>query len=66
MERKLAEFRSGKKAQTEAKKPADRVMQIETKAISDGSSALCTNTPEQKPNTCPQSPHTEVWEHVLL
>lgn len=61
MERKLAEFRSLKKAQTEAKKPADRVIQSETTAISDGSPAVCsTDTPEQKPNTCPQSPHTEV------
>lgn len=58
MECKLAEFRARKKAQ----KPADRVIQRETKALSDGSPAVCPDTPEQKPNTCPQSPHTQVWE----
>ncbi|KAF4099254.1 SAYSvFN domain-containing protein 1 [Onychostoma macrolepis] len=65
MERKLAEFRSRKKAQTEAKKPADRGMQSETKAVSDGSPAVCTDPPEQKPNTCPQSPHTEDHSPLL-
>ncbi|KAK2883669.1 hypothetical protein QQF64_016660 [Cirrhinus molitorella] len=68
MERKLAEFRARKKAETETKKPADRVIQSEIKAISDDSSAVCTNTPEQKPvlNTCPQSPHTEDHSNHLL
>ncbi|XP_016337965.1 SAYSvFN domain-containing protein 1-like [Sinocyclocheilus anshuiensis] len=66
MERKLAEFRARKNGQTEAKKPADRVIQSETNAISDGSPAVCTDTPEQKPNTCPQSPHTEDHSHYLL
>lgn len=60
MERKLAEFRARKKAQTEAKKPADPVIQTETKAMSVDSPAVCPDTPEQKPNTCLQSPHTQV------
>uniref|UniRef100_A0A8C2HRM3 Si:ch211-59d15.9 n=1 Tax=Cyprinus carpio TaxID=7962 RepID=A0A8C2HRM3_CYPCA len=62
MECKLAEFRARKKAQ----KPADRVIQRETKALSDGSPAVCPDTPEQKPNTCPQSPHTQDHSHYLL
>ncbi|KAL0163986.1 hypothetical protein M9458_039739 [Cirrhinus mrigala] len=68
MERKLAEFRARKKAETEAKKPADRVIQSETKAVSDDSPAVFTDTQEQKPNTCPQSPHTErvTLNHLTL
>ncbi|XP_026050981.1 SAYSvFN domain-containing protein 1-like [Carassius auratus] len=56
MECKLAEFRERKKAQTAAEKPADRVIQRETRARSDGS-------PDQKPDTCP---HTEDPSHYLL
>ncbi|XP_073672803.1 SAYSvFN domain-containing protein 1 [Garra rufa] len=68
MERKLAEFRARKKAETEAKKPADRVIQSETKAMSDDSPAVCTDKPEQNPvlKTCPQSPHTEDHSNPLL
>ncbi|XP_016086142.1 SAYSvFN domain-containing protein 1-like [Sinocyclocheilus grahami] len=66
MERKLSEFRARKKAQTEAKEPADRVIQTETTAMSAGSPSVCTDTPEQKPNTCLQSPHTEDHNHHLL
>ncbi|XP_051511472.1 SAYSvFN domain-containing protein 1-like [Myxocyprinus asiaticus] len=61
MERKLAEFRARKKAQTEAKKPADSEIQSEMKVTGDHSPAVCGDTPELKPIiTCPQIPHTEV------
>lgn len=66
MERKLAEYRARKKAETEAKKPADRVIQNETKATSEDSPAVFTDTPELKPKTCPESPHTEVRSHCYL
>lgn len=65
MERKLAEFRARKKAQTEAEKPAVRVIQSEMKAIIDDSPAVSTDTTELKPKTC-RSPHKEVWSHLLL
>lgn len=65
MERKLAEFRARKKAQTEAK-PAVRVIQSEMKAISDDSPAVSTDTTELKPKTCPQSPRKEVWLVALI
>ncbi|KAK9956216.1 hypothetical protein ABG768_013964 [Culter alburnus] len=58
MERKLAEFRARKKAQTEAEKPAVRVIQSEMKAIIDDSPAVSTDTTELKPKTC-RSPHKE-------
>ncbi|XP_043076302.1 SAYSvFN domain-containing protein 1 [Puntigrus tetrazona] len=68
MERKLADFRARRKAQTEAEKPADRVIPSEAKAISGGSPAVCnvTDTSVQEPTTCPQSPHTEAESHYLL
>ncbi|XP_059355027.1 SAYSvFN domain-containing protein 1 [Carassius carassius] len=66
MERKLAEFRARKKAEAEAQKPAESVIQTETKAMSLDSPAVCPDTPEQKPTSCLQSPHTQDSSHRLL
>lgn len=61
MEHKLAEFRARKKAQSEGMKPAERVIQSEMKAkVDDSPPAVCDDKPEQKPDTGPQTPHTEV------
>ncbi|KAK7133420.1 hypothetical protein R3I94_015333 [Phoxinus phoxinus] len=60
MERKLAEFRARKKAQTEAEKPAVREIQSEMKAITIDSPAVFPDTTEfLKPDTCHQSPHKQ-------
>jgi len=59
MERKLAEFRARKKAQTGAEKPV-REIQTEMKAIDD-SPAVSPDTKEfLKPDTFHQSPHKQV------
>jgi len=56
MERKLAEFRARKKAQTGAEKPAVREIQTEMKAIDD-SPAVSPDTNEfLKPDTFHRSP----------
>jgi len=60
MERKLAEFRARKKAQTGAEKPAVREIQTEMKAIDD-SPAVSPDTKEfLKPDTFHQSPPKQV------
>ncbi|XDV41764.1 hypothetical protein PO909_010567 [Leuciscus waleckii] len=68
MERKLAEFRARKKAQTEADKPAVREIQSEMKAkTSDDSPAVSPDTTGEflKPKTCPQSPHKQDQSDLL-
>lgn len=61
MERKLAEFRARKKAQTEAEKPAVREIQIEMKPTSDDSLAVSPDKTEfLKPNNnSVVSPHKQ-------
>lgn len=66
MERKLADYRARKKAQTEAKKPADREIQSEmTVQDHHESSAESSDKPELKPTTCSQTTHTQVRSHDL-
>lgn len=66
MERKLAEFRARKKAQTEAEKPAVREIQIEMKPTSDDSLAVSPDKTEfLKPNNnSVVSPHKQVWSQL--
>ncbi|KAA0708952.1 SAYSvFN domain-containing protein 1 [Triplophysa tibetana] len=60
MEQKLAEYRSRKKTQTEAKNPADRDIQPEmTVKVHHESSSESSVTPQQTPITCSQTTHTE-------